>query len=55
MSDEELIGRIQSEEQEVFSYMIETYSKLLWVVVGGILSSVGTAQDIPMGWSCFIS
>jgi len=26
--------------------MIDTYSKLLWVVVGGILSNIGTTQDI---------
>lgn len=37
MNDEELIERIKSENQEAFSYMVDTYSKLLWVVVGGIL------------------
>ena len=26
--------------------MVETYGKLLWVVVGGILGTVGTPQDI---------
>lgn len=26
--------------------MIETYSKLLWVVAGGIIGSIGTPQDI---------
>jgi len=46
MKDEELIQQLRREEEEAFSYMIETYSKLLWVVVGGILGSVGTAQDI---------
>jgi RNA polymerase sigma-70 factor (ECF subfamily) len=45
MKDEELITRIGSDEA-AFSYMIDTYSKLLWVIVGGILGSIGTAQDI---------
>ena len=46
MQDDTLIQKISAGEQEAFLYMIETYSKLLWVVVGGILDSVGTPQDI---------
>ena len=46
MQDNELIQRICEGGQDAFSYMIDTYSKLLWLVVGGILGSVGTPQDI---------
>ena len=46
MNDEELLQRLISGEQDAFIYMIDTYSKLLWVVVGGILSNIGTTQDI---------
>ena len=46
MSDEELLQRITNGEQDAFTYMIDTYSKLLWVVAGGILGNIGTAQDI---------
>jgi RNA polymerase sigma-70 factor (ECF subfamily) len=46
LQDDALIQKISAGEQEAFLYMIETYSKLLWVVVGGILGSVGTPQDI---------
>ena len=46
MDDEVLIQKLLNQEQEVFSYIIETYSKLLWVVVGGILGKVGTPEDI---------
>ena len=46
MRDNELIQKIINGEQEAFGYMIDTYSKLLWVVVGGILNNIGTVQDI---------
>ena len=46
MDDEILIQKLLNEEQEAFSYIIGTYSKLLWVVVGGILGKVGTPEDI---------
>ena len=46
MSDNELIQKLINREQDAFSYMIDTYSKLLWVIVGGILGKVGTPQDI---------
>lgn len=46
MNDEMLIQKLSDGDQEAFSHMIQTYSKLLWVVVGGILGSIGTAQDI---------
>ncbi|MCL2224648.1 MAG: sigma-70 family RNA polymerase sigma factor [Defluviitaleaceae bacterium] len=46
LQDEVLIQKIQNGEQDAFLYMIDTYSKLLWVVVGGILGTIGTPQDI---------
>jgi RNA polymerase sigma-70 factor (ECF subfamily) len=46
LQDDELIQKLLNGEQDAFSYMIDAYSKLLWVVVGGILNTVGTAQDI---------
>ena len=46
MNDNELIQKLLEGNQDAFSYMIDTYSKLLWVVVGGILGNVGTTQDI---------
>ena len=46
MNDNELIQKLLEGNQDAFSYMIDTYSKLLWEVVGGILSKVGTTQDI---------
>ena len=46
MNDNELIQELLAGNQDAFSYMIDTYSKLLWVVVGGILGNAGTTQDI---------
>ena len=46
MPDDILIRKIIDGEHEAFVYMIDTYSKLLWVIAGGILGSIGTAQDI---------
>ena len=46
MQDEILVRKIADGDEEAFGCMIDAYSKLLWVVVGGILGNVGTAQDI---------
>ena len=46
MQDDILIQKISDGEQDAFLYMIEAYSKLLWVVAGGILGTIGTTQDI---------
>ena len=46
MNDEMLMKSISQGDQSAFSCMIRTYSKLLWVVVGGILGGIGTVQDI---------
>jgi len=46
VQDEIIMQKIINGDQDAFSHMIDMYSKLLWVVVGGILNSIGTAQDI---------
>ena len=46
MDDEKLMDMICSANEEALIYIIETYSKLLWIIVGGILSNVGTSEDI---------
>ncbi len=38
MNDTVLIRKIKQREEEAFSHVIEIYSKLLWVIVGGVLS-----------------
>ena len=46
MDEEKLIDMILSGNEESLIYIIETYSKLLWVIAGGILGNVGTSEDI---------
>ena len=46
MDEVELIDMIRSGNEKALTYIIETYSKLLWVIVGGILNNVGTSEDI---------
>lgn len=46
MHDDVIIQKISNGDQEALSYMMDTYNKLLWVVVGGILGNIGTTQDI---------
>ena len=46
MQDDILVKKISDGEQDAFLYMIKTYSKLMWVIIGGILGTVGTPQDI---------
>ena len=46
MEDDILIQKLMDGDHEVVSYMIDTYGKLLWVIVGSILSNTGTIQDI---------
>ena len=46
MDEAKLIDMIRSGDEEALSHIIETYSKLLWVIVGGILNNVGTSEDI---------
>ena len=46
LQDDVLIRKIATGDRDAFLHMIETYSKLLWVVAGGILNGTGTTQDI---------
>ena len=46
MEDEKLIDMLHSGDREAFCRIMETYNKLLWVVVGGVLNGVGTSEDI---------
>ena len=46
MSDEVLMQKLINRDHDALFYIADTYSKLLWVIVGGILGSIGTAQDI---------
>ena len=46
MQDDELIEKLIHKDEKAFTYMIDAYSKLLWVIVSGILGKIGTIQDI---------
>ena len=46
LTDNILVQKLRDGDQDAFSYMIDTYSKLLWVIVGGILGNIGAVQDI---------
>ena len=46
MDDEKLLKMVNSGDDDALIYIIEKYSKLLWVIVGNILNGVGTVEDI---------
>jgi RNA polymerase sigma-70 factor (ECF subfamily) len=46
LDDEKLMKLLRSREDEALIYIIERYSKLLWVVVCGVLNNIGTSEDI---------
>jgi len=46
LTEEELAEILRSGDREAFFRIIEAYNKLLWVIVGGVLSGVGTSEDI---------
>lgn len=46
MDEEKLTQLFRSGDPELFIQIMETYNKLLWVVVGGVLNNVGTSEDI---------
>ena len=46
MQDEVLIKKLLDDDHDAYMYVIDTYSKLLWVIIGGILGKIGTIQDI---------
>ena len=46
MNEEKLTEILHSGDREAFIQFMETYNKLLWVIVGGVLNGVGTSEDI---------
>ena len=46
MDDEKLTEILRSGNKEAFFHIIDTYNKLLWIIVGGVLNRVGSAEDI---------
>ncbi|MDR2571589.1 MAG: sigma-70 family RNA polymerase sigma factor [Oscillospiraceae bacterium] len=46
MKDEELVEILYSGDREAFFRIMETFNKLLWVIIGGVLNNVGTSEDI---------
>jgi len=45
LNDEILMEKLRGGDQKAFAHMLHTYSKLLWVAVGGILGGIGTTQE----------
>jgi RNA polymerase sigma-70 factor (ECF subfamily) len=41
-----LVDMIYSGNDDALLYIIESYSKLLWIIVGNVLNNVGTNEDI---------
>jgi RNA polymerase sigma-70 factor (ECF subfamily) len=46
LEEGKLIEMLHSGDSEAFYHVVETYNKLLWVIVGGVLNDVGTSEDI---------
>ena len=46
MTDKEISKKILKGDMSVFDYLMDNYNKLLWLVIGNILETVGTAEDI---------
>ena len=46
MDEEIIVEKIMAGNEEAFAQIVDKYSKLLWVIAGGILGSIGTEQDI---------
>jgi len=46
LDDKKLSEILRSGDREAFYHIMETYNKLLWVIVGGVLNGVGTSEDI---------
>lgn len=46
MQEDELLKKIDSNDPKAFEIVMNTYNRLLWVIVGGILGHVGTQEDI---------
>ena len=46
MDESKLIAQLNSGNPETFIDIMQTYNKLLWVIVGGVLKDVGASEDI---------
>jgi len=46
LTDKEISKKILKGDMSVFDYLMDSYNKLLWLVIGNILEAVGTAEDI---------
>jgi len=46
LDNERLVEILQSGSREEFIHIMQAYNKLLWVIVGGVLSGVGSAEDM---------
>lgn len=46
MEEQRLLELIKSGNPESFIHVMETYNKLLWVIVGGVLNNIGTSEDV---------
>jgi len=46
LTDKEISKKIRKGDMSVFDYLMDNYNKLLWLVIGNILETVGTAEDI---------
>lgn len=56
MLEETLYQAIQKQDEKAYEYLIENYSKLLWVVVSGVLKGTGSYEDIEDCIAdCFLS
>ena len=46
LTDKEISKKILKGDTSVFDYLMDNYNKLLWLVIGNILETIGTAEDI---------
>ena len=46
MSDEEIALKLKEKDVFVLEYIMQQYNKLLWAIIGNILSNCGTIEDI---------
>ncbi|MCL2323678.1 MAG: sigma-70 family RNA polymerase sigma factor [Oscillospiraceae bacterium] len=46
MDEDTLAKGIYNKDEKTFEMLMNTYNKLLWVIVGAVLSKVGTEEDI---------
>jgi RNA polymerase sigma-70 factor (ECF subfamily) len=46
LDENTLVKEIYNNDERAFETLMNTYNKLLWVIVGAVLSSVGTKEDI---------